>query len=35
MFSKISVKCFVYDLTDVFMFPSYETQKIYDKCKIN
>ena len=30
MFSKISVKSFVYDLIDVFMFPNYETQKIYD-----
>ena len=27
MFSKISVKGFVYDLIDVFMFPNYETQK--------
>ena len=35
MFSKISVKGFVYDLVDVFMFPNYETQKIYDKYKIN
>ena len=35
MFSKISVKGFVYDLIDVFMFPNYETQKIYDKYKIN
>ena len=35
MFSKISVKSFVYDLIDVFMFPNYETQKIYDKYKIS
>ena len=35
MFSKISVKSIVYDLIDVFMFPNYETQKIYDKYKIS
>ena len=35
MLSKISVKSFVYDFIDVLMFPNYETQKIYDKYKIN
>ena len=35
MFSKVSVKSFVYDLIDVFMFPNPEIQKIYDKYKIN
>ena len=35
MFSKISVKGFVYELIDVFTFPNYETQKIYDKYKIS
>ena len=35
MFSKISVKSFVYDLIDVFMFPNEEIQKIYNKHKIN
>ena len=32
MFSKVSVKSFVYDLIDVFMFPNNEIQKIYTKC---
>ena len=35
MFSKVSVKSFVYDIIDVFMFPNAEIQKIYDKYKIN
>ena len=35
MFSKISVKSFVCHLIDASMFPNYETQKIYDKYKIN
>ena len=35
MFSKISVKSFVYDLIDVFMFPNEEIQKLYNKHKIN
>ena len=35
MFSKVSVKSFVYNLIDVFMFPNYKIQKIYDKNKIN
>ena len=35
MFSKVSVKSFVYDMINVFMFPNAEIQKIYDKYKIN
>ena len=35
MFSKVSVKSFIYDLIDVFMFPNPEIQKIYGKYKIN
>ena len=35
MFSKVSVKSFVYDLIDIFMFPNAETQKIYNKYRIN
>ena len=35
MFSKVSVKSFVYDLIDAFMFPNCQIQKIYDKHKIN
>ena len=35
MFSKVSIKSFVYDLIDVFMFPSQDVQKIYQKYKIN
>ena len=34
IFSKISVKSFVYDLIDVFMFPNLEIQKIYKKYKV-
>ena len=29
MFSKVSIKSFVYDLIDVFMFPDQEIQEIY------
>ena len=29
MFSKVSIKSFVYDLIDVFMFPNQEIQEIY------
>ena len=36
MFSKVSIKTFVYDLIDVFIFPDQEIQEIYqyqvDKC---
>ena len=34
MFSKVSIKSFVYDLIDVFMFPNKETNKIYNEYKI-
>ena len=35
MFSKLSIKSFVYDLIDVFMFPNQEIKKIYEKYQIN
>ena len=35
MFSKVSIKSFVYDLIDIFMFPNSEIQKNYTKCKVN
>ena len=35
MFSKVSIKSFVYDLIDVFMFPTDEIKKIYQKYKVN
>ena len=35
MFSKVSIKSFVYDLIDFFMFPNQDVQKIYQKYKIN
>ena len=35
MFSKISLKSFVYDLIDLFMFPSNVTKKIYEQYKIH
>ena len=35
MFSKLSIKSFVYDLIDVFMFPNQEIKKIYKKYQIN
>ena len=35
MFSKVSVKSFVCDMINVFMFPNTEIQKIYDRYKIN
>ena len=31
MFSKLSIKSFVYDIIDVFMFPNETTKKIYQK----
>ena len=34
MFSKVSVKSFVYNLIDVFMFPNEEIQKIYSEFNI-
>ena len=30
MFAKLSIKSFVYDMIDVFCFPNYEIQQIYD-----
>ena len=33
MFSKVSLKSFVYHLIDVFMFPNKDTRKIYDEIK--
>ena len=35
MFGKVSIKSFVYDLIDIFMFPNSEIQNIYTKYKIN
>ena len=35
MFSKVSIKSFIYDLIDTFMFPNAEIQEIYKKYKIN
>ena len=35
MFSKLSIKSFVHDLIDVFMFPNQEIKKIYEKYQIN
>ena len=35
MFRKFSIKSFVCDLIDVFMFPNEETKQIYKKYKIN
>ena len=35
MFSKLSIKSFVYDLIDVLMFPNQEIKKIYEKYKIS
>ena len=35
MFSKVSIKSFVYNLIDIFMFPNSEIQKIYTKYKTN
>ena len=34
MFSKVSIKSFVYDLIDAFMFPNEEATKIYNEYKI-
>ena len=35
MFSKVSIKNFVYDLIDVFMFPNEEIKKIYAEFKVD
>ena len=34
MFSKVSIKSFVYDLIDIFMFPNQEIQEIYQKYQV-
>ena len=34
MFSKLSIKSFVYDIIDVFMFPNEKTKQIYEKYHI-
>ena len=31
MFSKLSIKAFVYDMIDVFMFPNQNIQQIYER----
>ena len=35
MFSKVSIKSFVYDLIDIFMFPNAEIREVYKKYKVN
>ena len=35
MFSKVSIKIFVYDLIDVFIFPNQEIQEIYQQYQVN
>ena len=35
MFSKVSIKSFVYDLIDTFIFPNAKIQEIYKKYKVN
>ena len=34
MFSKVSLKRFVYDIIDIFCFPHEDVKEIYDKNKI-
>ena len=34
MFAKVSIKSFVYDIIDVFMFPNEKTKSIYEKYNI-
>ena len=34
MFSKLSIKSFVYDIVDVFMFPNETTKRIYQKYSV-
>ena len=34
MFSKISLKSFVYDITEIFCFPDSEVREIYKKYEI-
>ena len=35
MFSKVSIKSFVFDLIDVFMFSNQEIQEIYRQYEVN
>ena len=35
MFSKVSIKSFVFDLIDVFMFPDQEIQEISQKYQVD
>ena len=35
MFSKVSIKSFVYDLVDVFVFPNHDIQEIYQQYQVN
>ena len=35
MFSKVSIKSFVYSLIDVFRFPNEEIQEIYRQYQVN
>ena len=35
MFAKLSLKSFIYDLTETFMFPNQKTKKNYDKYQID
>ena len=35
IFSKVSIKCFFYDLIDVFMFSNQEIQEIYRQYQVN
>ena len=35
MFSKVSIRNFVYDLIDIFMFPNQDIQEIYQKYQEN
>ena len=34
MFSKVSIKSFVYDLIDIYMFPNQEIREIYQKYQV-
>ena len=34
MFTKVSIKSFVYDLIDIFMFPNQEIKEIYKKYQV-
>ena len=34
MFNKVSIKSFVYDLIDIFMFPNQDIREIYQNCQV-